>query len=182
MRIFQKRKKENHLPSESELRIHRCAFTGHRPEKVEGYEGTIIVELRKDILDAIDHGYTTFLTGMSRGVDLWAADIVIHLRRYNPKLKLIGVIPFEGFESSWTVDWKKHYNLVRKELDWLHVVSKEYAPDVYQLRNQFMVDHSSMVLAVFNGEAGGTQNTIRYAQEKGVSVKMVEVWKDETVI
>lgn len=24
-----------------------CAFTGHRPEKVVGYEGKIIVELRK---------------------------------------------------------------------------------------------------------------------------------------
>lgn len=118
---------------------------------------------------------------MSRGVDLWAADIIIHLRRYNPELKLIGVIPFEGFESNWSVDWKKHYKLVRKELDWLHVVSQEYTPDVYQLRNQFMVDHSSMVLAVFNGQLGGTQNTIRYARYKGVSVKIMEVGNDETV-
>lgn len=55
--------------SESELRSHRCAFTGHRPEKVVGYEGKIIVELRKEILLAIDAGYTTFITGMSRGVD-----------------------------------------------------------------------------------------------------------------
>lgn len=165
----------NGIKSEAELRMHRCAFTGHRPEKVEGSEGQIIVELRKEILDAIDHGYTTFLTGMSRGVDLWAADIIIHLRRYNPELKLIGVIPFEGFESSWSVDWKKHYKLVRKELDWLHVGSKEYTPDVYQLRNQFMVDHSSMVLAVYNGQPGGTQNTIRYARGRGVSVKIVEV-------
>lgn len=161
--------------SESELRCHRCAFTGHRPEKVVGAEGKIIVELRKEILEAIDLGYTTFLTGMSRGVDLWAADIVIHLRRYNPKLKLIGVVPFEGFESNWSVDWKKHYKLVRKELDWIHVVSAGYSPEVYQRRNQYMVDHSSMVLAVFNGEPGGTLNTIRYAQTERVPVKIVEV-------
>lgn len=133
------KKQKNGIQSEAELRMHRCAFTGHRPEKVEGSEGQIIVELRKEILDAIDHGYTTFLTGMSRGVDLWAADIIIQLRRYNRELKLIGVVPFEGFESNWSVDWKKHYKLVRKELDLIHVVSKEYAPDVYQLRNQFMV-------------------------------------------
>lgn len=182
MVFFKVRKKlNNRIETEAQLRSHRCAFTGHRPEKVVGYEGRIIVELRKEILDAIDHGYTTFLTGMSRGVDLWAADIVIHLRRHNPKLKLIGVIPFEGFESNWSVDWKKHYKLVRKELDWLHVVSEEYTPDVYQLRNQFMVDHSSMVLAVFNGQLGGTQNTIGYARFKGVSVKIVELGNDETV-
>lgn len=166
--------------SEAELRVHRCTFTGHRPEKVANYEGKIIVELRKEILKAIDSGYTTFLTGMSRGVDLWAADIIIHLREHNPNLKLIGVIPFEGFENQWSVDWKKHYRLVLKELDWLHVVSKEYSWEVYQKRNQFMVDHSSLILAVFNGEPGGTMNTIHYAQEKGVPVRYAEVWGNET--
>ena len=182
MVLFNARKTQK-KPSqfEAELRVHRCAFTGHRPEKVEGYEGRIIVELRKEILQAIDSGYTTFLTGMSRGVDLWAADIIIHLREQNPKLKLIGVIPFEGFERKWPVDWKKHYKLVLKELDWLHVVSKEYSPEVYQKRNQFMVDHSALVLAVFNGESGGTLNTINYAQEKGVPVRYTEVWENETV-
>ena len=96
-----------------------CAFTGHRPEKLLGKEAFVIVELRKEIIEAIADGYTTFITGCSRGVDLWAADIIIHLRRYNPELKLIGVIPFEGFESNWSVDWKKHYKLVRKELDYV---------------------------------------------------------------
>lgn len=46
-----------------------CAFTGHRPEQLIGSEGRIIVELRKEILKAIDDGYLVFLTGMSRGVD-----------------------------------------------------------------------------------------------------------------
>ena len=180
MLLFRRHKKRS-IPeqSEKELRNHRCMFTGHRPEKLEGYEGKIIVELRKEILKAIDCGYTTFLTGMSRGVDLWAADIIIHLRRYNPELKLIGVIPFEGFEEKWSVDWKKHYKMVRKELDWIHVVSKEYQPDVYQRRNQYMVDHSALVLAVFNGEASGTKNTVQYAKQMNIPVKYVEVWSNE---
>ena len=108
-----KQKEPQKLP-EAVKRQYRCAFTGHRPEKVVGSEGKIIVELRKEILQAIDDGYRVFLTGMSRGVDLWAADIVIELRRYNKKLKLMCVIPFEGMEDRWPVDWKKHYNLVRK--------------------------------------------------------------------
>ena len=72
--------------------------------KVVGSEGKIIVELRKEILKAIDDGYGVFLTGMSRGVDLWAADIVIELRRYNKELKLMCVIPFEGMEDRCPVD------------------------------------------------------------------------------
>ena len=129
-----KQKDPQKLP-EAVKRQYRCAFTGHRPEKVIGSEGKIIVELRKEILKAIDEGYRVFLTGMSRGVDLWAADIVIELRRYNKDLKLMCVIPFEGMEDRWPVDWKKHYNLVRKQADWVQILSDRYSPDVYQKRS-----------------------------------------------
>ena len=69
MEIFRKRNSivQQQL-HEAVKRQYRCAFTGHRPEKVIGSEGRIIVELRKEILQAIDEGYNVFLTGMSRGV------------------------------------------------------------------------------------------------------------------
>ena len=169
-----KEKDQQKLP-EAIMRQYRCAFAGHRPEKVTGSEGKIIVELRKEILKAIDEGYRVFLTGMSRGVDLWAADIVIELRRYNKDLKLMCVIPFEGMEDQWPVNWKKHYDLVRKQADWVQVLSDRYSPDIYQKRNQWLVDHSSRLIAVFNGEPSGTGNTIQYAKEQGIPVQIIEV-------
>ena len=162
-------------PSEAVKRQYRCAFTGHRPEKVVGSEGKIIVELRKEIVKAIDDGYRVFLTGMSSGVDLWAADIVIELRRYNKDLKLMSVIPFEGMEERWSVDWKKHYNLVRNQADHVHVLSDRYSSDVYQKRNQWLVNHSSRLIAVFNGDPSGTGNTIQYAHEQGIPTHIIEV-------
>ena len=169
-----KEKDSQKLP-EAIMRQYRCAFTGHRPEKVTGSEGKIIVELRKEILKAIDEGYRVFLTGMSRGVDLWAADIVIELRRYNKDLKLMCVIPYEGMEERWSVDWKKHYNMVCKQADHVQVLSNQYSPDVYQNRNQWLVNHSSKLIAVFNGDPSGTGNTIQYAQEQGIPVEVIEV-------
>ena len=176
MEIFRKRNSivQQQL-HEAVKRQYRCAFTGHRPEKVIGSEGRIIVELRKEILLAIDEGYNVFLTGMSRGVDLWAADIVIELRRYNKNLKLMCVIPFEGMEERWSVDWRKHYNLVRKQADHVQVLSDRYSPDVYQMRNQWLVNHSSRLIAVFNGQPSGTGNTIQYAQKQGIPVEIIEV-------
>ena len=44
------------LPEE-ELRAHRCAFTGHRPEKIVGKESYVIRELRSAIETAINGGY-----------------------------------------------------------------------------------------------------------------------------
>ena len=40
--------------------------------------------------------------------------------------------------------------------------------DVYQLRNQWMIDHSSKVIAVYDGQPGGTRNTIMYAKAHGI--------------
>ena len=70
MRFFlAKRKTVSVTKTEAQLRAHRCAFTGHRPEKLHGQEGYVVVELRKAIEAAIQDGYTTFITGCSRGVD-----------------------------------------------------------------------------------------------------------------
>lgn len=160
---------------ESVKRQYRCAFTGHRPEKVIGSEGKIIVELRREIEKAIADGYKVFLTGMSRGVDLWAADIVLELRRYNKDLRLVCVIPFEGMEERWPADWKKHYDQVRRQTDFVWVLSDRYSKDAYQKRNQWLVDHASRLIAVFNGSPSGTGNTIRYAREMGVATHIIEV-------
>lgn len=168
-------RKHEEILSESQKRMYRCAFTGHRPEKVVGFEGQIIVELRKEILKAIDEDYRVFLTGMSRGVDLWAADIVIELRRYNKDLKLMCIIPFEGMEAGWPVDWKKHFNLVRKHADYVHVLSDRYSPDAYQKRNAWLVNHSSRLIAVYTGEPSGTRNTIQYAEMQEIPTRIIYV-------
>ena len=37
-------------------------------------------------------------------------------------------------------------------------------------RNIYMVDKSSLVVAVFNGEKGGTKNTVDYAVKNGKKI------------
>jgi len=51
--------------SEQELRLHRCCFTGHRPEKLKRTEEKIRKGLEEAIFKAINDGYTTFITGLS---------------------------------------------------------------------------------------------------------------------
>ena len=43
-----------------------------------------------------------------------------------------------------------------------------YNVGAYQRRNEWMVDYSSRVIAVFNGEPSGTKNTIDYTKRNGV--------------
>ena len=38
----------------------------------------------------------------------------------------------------------------------------------FQIRNRFMVDNSERVIAAYNGESGGTRNTVLYAKDNDV--------------
>ncbi len=153
--------------TESEKRMHRCCFTGHRPQKLRRSETEIKADLETAIQQAIADGYTTFITGMAYGVDIWAGQIVVRLRQSNPKLRLIAAVPFQGFEDRWSADWKRAYAELLEQADIVKYICPRYNAGAYQRRNEWMVDHSSRVIAVFNGEPSGTKNTIDYSRLKG---------------
>jgi len=111
----------------------------------------------------------TFITGMARGVDIWAGEIVLQLRKQNPNLHLIAASPYKGFESRWSTDWQRRYNSILEQADLVRFVCKGYSKACFQIRNEWMVDRSARVIAVYNGEPGGTRNTIEYALKLGIT-------------
>lgn len=157
--------------TEQEMRRHRCCFTGHRPEKLTQPEDVIVAGLENEILNAIADGFTTFISGMARGVDIWAAEIILRIRSEGHPIRLICASPFEGFERSWSPDWQKRYKVVLKEADLVKYICPEYSRACFQIRNEWMVDHSARVIAVYNGERGGTKNTIDYAKKCGLEIR-----------
>ena len=50
------------------------------------------------------------------------------------------------------------------------VLAESYSPACMAIRNRFMVDNSSVLVACYDGMSGGTWNTIRYAQKKDIEV------------
>lgn len=161
------------MTNEQELRLHRCCFTGHRPEKLHRSEQEIKKDLEESILQAIDDGFATFITGMARGVDIWAGQIVLRQRKKNPAIHLIAAAPYKGFEERWSADWQKAYNEVLAAADLVKFICPGYSKAAYQIRNEWMVDRSARVIAVYNGEPGGTRNTIEYANKSNTAVIIV---------
>ena len=80
------------MNTEAEKRLRRCCFTGHRPEKLNITEQEATELLHAAIVDAYDSGYRTFMSGMARGVDIWAAELVLQEREAHPDIHLICVI------------------------------------------------------------------------------------------
>ena len=155
--------------TESEKRTHRCCFTGHRPEKLSVSEHDVKIMLEKEIRLAIADGLNVFITGMAPGVDIWAAEVVLKLKN-EFSLKLIAASPHPGFENRWSLDWQKRYAAIMAKADFIKEVCAHYSRGCYQIRNEWMVDHSARVIAVWNGSPSGTKNTIVYAERKGVPV------------
>ncbi len=157
--------------TESEKRTHRCCFTRHRPEKLSIPESKVKAALQKEIRLAIADGINVFITGMAPGVDIWAAEIILELReKENLPLKLIAACPHHGFENRWSLEWQKRYAVIMAKADFIKDVCTYYSRGCYQIRNEWMVDHSAKVIAVWNGSPSGTKNTIVYARRKGVPV------------
>ena len=75
--------------TEEQKRMHRVCFTGHRPEKLKQSESVIVKALETAIKEAIADGKNVFISGMARGVDIWAAEIVLRLRNEGQNVKLI---------------------------------------------------------------------------------------------
>ena len=156
--------------TEAEKRLHRCCFTGHRPEKLTAPEWLVKQKLEREIRQAIADGLDVFITGMARGVDIWAAEIVLDLRDSGFPIRLMCASPFEGFERSWNETWQIRYRRIMSAANHTLFVCKGYSRSCFQIRNEWMVNHSARVIAVFNGKKGGTKNTIDYAHAENVSV------------
>lgn len=160
--------------TKTEKRMQRVCFTGHRPEKLTRHEKAIKKDLEKEIRQAVAGGLNVFITGMARGVDIWAAQIVLMLRDEGYDVKLMCVCPYEGFERSWNQEWQKAYREILAAADFVKYVCEGYNRTCFQARNEWMVNHSARVIAVFNGEKSGTKNTIDYAMKVGVPVVCIE--------
>lgn len=155
------------------VRTHCCCFTGHRPEKLAVPEPELRTALRREINAAIADGYTTFISGMARGVDIYAAEEVLLISERDPNIRLICAYPYPDCCEQFSSVWRKRCNDISSRADLRVNVSDEYRPGCYQKRNEWMVERSSRLIAVYDGSCGGTYNTIVSAMRNEVDVCVI---------
>lgn len=171
------------------------SFTGHRPhhlpwkdklgtgysisnKRVQAYASLLQENLRPLILN---EGAHTFISGGALGVDQIAFWAVAHLKREFPNLHNHLAIPFAKQHTAWKNPEILHwYHKMVQRADSVAYVDTiegynrdasvgigEYSGYKMQIRNEYMVNHSNVVVAVWNGTSGGTGNCVKYAQEQG---------------
>lgn len=161
----------------------RCAFTGYRPEKLAfGYNEShpdcekLKQRLFCEILRLTREGVNVFISGMAQGVDTWAAETVLQLKRTLPsrEIQLWAVVPYERQSSAWSEDAQQRYQDILDQADKVEYISHDYVQGCLQKRNRHMVELADVLLAVYDGKPGGTKSTIDYAQRKGRTIIIIE--------
>lgn len=157
-----------------------CAFTGHRPQKFpfgfnEADERCTALKdiLRKQIIRLIEEEKVThFISGMALGVDMYAAEIVLDLKKTYPGITLESAIPCKTQANKWNAAMRERYYEIAAQCDKETMIQTKYTPDCMEKRNRYMVDHADYIIAVWDGKPSGTGNTVKYAkkQEKPIIV------------
>lgn len=158
--------------------IATCCFTGHRPNKLYGYDprstgnNKMLLELRKIVVDHIENkDVSIFITGMALGIDMWAARIVLALKSKYPQLQLVAAVPCKNQPIKWVKSSQEEWQMIIDRCDHVHFVSEEeYTNWCMQVRNEWMVDNSDYIIAVHDGTKGGTYNCVKYAEKNSKKV------------
>lgn len=154
-----------------------CSFTGHRPEKLpwgDNEEDARCVELKERLLAAVvaayEQGYRHFLCGMARGCDFWFCEAVLELRRRHEEVSLEAVIPYAGQADRWGEEDRARYQRLLSGCDYKTTLQEAYSTGCMHRRNRYLVDHAVRLIAVHDGLAGGTQQTMAYAMRRGLEI------------
>ena len=184
------------------IKIITICFTGHRPDKLGGYDWNtdknqrIIKALRTRIIELINStepniNHFKFIHGGALGIDQMSFEICKELKestlKFNPcRIELELAIPFYKQASKWfnkkDVD---RFNSQKLRADVVTLVDTvegyrfdivpvgDYHPAKMDLRNRYMVDNSAIVIAVWNGSKGGTKNCVNYAKKLGKEIIII---------
>ncbi len=136
------------------------AFTGHRPERLGGRVNEVYSAIQAFLMEK---NPSMVISGMAGGVDQLAAGWARALR-----IPWIAAVPFPGQHTRWPKNHQDIYLKLLEDAKSIEVISESYSRDVYQKRDEWMVDKCDLLAAVWDGKSyGGTYNTIEYAKKIG---------------
>ncbi len=146
-----------------------CCFTGHRSLSEEACR-LAVRRLAPLISSLAERGITTFYAGGAIGFDLAASVSVLNAKALHPELTLILALPCRDHMLRWRALDRELFQQVMKRADETVYLSEKYTRGCMQIRNRYMVDRSAFCICWLTESKGGTYQTVRYAEKKGLGI------------
>lgn len=127
----------------------------------------------------MEDGLEWVLTPGQYGVDLWACEVVLELKKTYPHLKLSIITAFQNPEEQWKEDKQEYYRTILQGVDYYGAVSKQpyIGPWQFTARDDLLLRKSDGILLVYDEDAA--EGSPRFVKEKAVKRQQNE---DYTII
>ncbi|MGJ4849208.1 SLOG family protein [Bacillota bacterium Meth-B3] len=151
------------------MKEHTCCFTGHRGLPQDRVE-RIVTNLNTEVDHLIAQGVTDFISGGALGFDQMSASLIIVKKEMGHKVRLIFALPYKDQDAFWTGAQRQLYRNLLAEADEIVYVSNEYTDDCIKKQKRYMVDRSVYCICALPHSSGGTDQTVGYAKQSGLSI------------
>jgi uncharacterized phage-like protein YoqJ len=172
-------------------------ITGYKPQELQIFKKDdpalhfIKKAIQKRLLALLDehNGLEWIVISGQLGVELWAAETAYDLQSDYPKLKVAVLTPFLEQEEKWSDQNKEYYEFILSQANHIDSITKKKYESPLQLRlkNQFVVDKSDGLLAVYDEEGPGSPQYIiemarKKAEEKDYPIHIIDSYDLQVVV
>ncbi|EUJ24557.1 hypothetical protein PGRAN_01545 [Listeria grandensis FSL F6-0971] len=151
--------------------------------------GFIKEAIKRRLVGLMDDGLEWVIISGQMGVELWAGEVVMDLKKEDYALKLAVLTPFLNQESNWNEGNQLWYNEIVGAADYVAAVTKrEYEnPRQFQLKDQFVMDHTDGALLVYDTEREGApkffyEKAKHYAENGDYPIFLVDFYELQEVV
>lgn len=153
----------------------KIMITGHRtyqhPSVIEEALNIVVDELQKSYDDIL------FISGGAIGIDQLL--IKIALERNIPYDMYV---PYVNQSEYWRPFQQAKYEEFKDKANDIHLTSNDYYENVFNDRNQQMVDACDFGIAVWDGHPSGTGNTVKMLKRANKLEYLLSLDVDEVII
>ncbi|MDO3408238.1 DUF1273 domain-containing protein [Saccharibacillus sp. CPCC 101409] len=111
--------------------------------------------IKRRLIPLIEEGLEWVITPGQYGVDLWACEAVIELKKEYPQLRLSVLAAFANMDEKWSDEKKEYWQELLKGIDYYGLVSKEpySGPWQFKARDALLLRKTGGMLLVYDDEA-----------------------------
>lgn len=162
----------------------KCVIGGHHLSElpIENNEKHPIAleiksKLRQNIIELIDDGVKIFMCGMDLGVEMWAGEILLDLKKDYSDIKIHSVIASENRADHWSEeDRERYFDKILPFCDEETYTSIHNDDEAKGYHNNFLSRRADVYLVVWNGgEICDTADLVRKAKKMKKEVIVLDV-------
>jgi len=140
-------------------RAHELNIFGQKHKGIRYIQKAIVNRL----VPLIEDGLEWVITPGQYGIDLWACEAVIGLKRKYPQLKLSIIAAYRNPEEKWSEEKKDYFGEILRGVDYYAPVSAQPYEGVWQLkaRDDLLFRKTDGMLLVYDEDIEGSPKYMR---------------------